>query len=172
MGTDGLWIAVLTAITAVLASWVTSRGNANVARLQAKLVAETQQDAARHQVRRAAYLAFIKQAHAVGAQYRQTPGILDIRDPVARTHALKRHQEELREGYAPFLHSLAVVAIDGYGSPVEAANAVHSASTGVYMTLVAVAEGTQLRSAFTAAVWAFWRSTELFATAAREAQNS
>ncbi len=40
---SALWVAVLTGGTAVVASWVTSRGNARAARVQAEAAAQAQQ---------------------------------------------------------------------------------------------------------------------------------
>jgi hypothetical protein len=43
MADSALWVAVLTGGTAVVASWMTSRGNARAARVQAEAAAQAQQ---------------------------------------------------------------------------------------------------------------------------------
>jgi hypothetical protein len=69
MTDEALWAAVLTGGTAVLASWVTSRGNARAARIQAETSAQTQQQSRSRETRRTAYLEFIEQAHIKGELY-------------------------------------------------------------------------------------------------------
>jgi hypothetical protein len=62
-------VAVLTGGTAVLASWVTSRGNARTARLQAEAAALAEDRSRVRQTRRTAYLDFLEQAHVTGELY-------------------------------------------------------------------------------------------------------
>jgi hypothetical protein len=66
MGDGALWIAALTGGTAVLASWVTSRGNTRAARVQAEASAHAQHRIKARELRRTAYLELIEQAHLVG----------------------------------------------------------------------------------------------------------
>lgn len=66
MADNALRVAVLTGGTAVAASWVTSRGNARAARIQAEASAQAQQLSRAREVRRTAYLEFIEQAHITG----------------------------------------------------------------------------------------------------------
>jgi hypothetical protein len=73
MTDDALWVAVLTGGTAVLASWVTSRGNARAARVQAEASAQNQQRSRSRETRRTAYLEFIEVA-STRVVYR--PGLL------------------------------------------------------------------------------------------------
>ena len=59
MADSALWVAVLTGGTAVVASWVTSRGNARAARVQADAAAQAQQHSQVRAARRTAYLEFV-----------------------------------------------------------------------------------------------------------------
>src|SRR3954462_11824451 len=64
-----LWISSLTAGTAVLASWVTSRGTAHAAQIQADAAARTQRTVRVSEARRAAYVSLIEQAHRMAELY-------------------------------------------------------------------------------------------------------
>ncbi|MET8940347.1 hypothetical protein ABZX28_25535 [Streptomyces rubiginosohelvolus] len=61
MADNTLWVGVLTAGTAVVASWVTSQGTARAARIQAETTAAVQ--------RRTAYADIIEQAQKMGDLY-------------------------------------------------------------------------------------------------------
>lgn len=69
MADNTLWVAALTAGTAVLASWVTSRGTARAARIQADAAAATMQADRLRAARRAAYVDVIEQAQRMGDLY-------------------------------------------------------------------------------------------------------
>lgn len=62
MADNAFWIASLTAGTAVLASWVTSRGTARAARIQADTTTSAQRVERLREARRTAYAEFIEQA--------------------------------------------------------------------------------------------------------------
>jgi hypothetical protein len=67
MGDGTVW-AILTGGTAVLASWVTSQGNARAARIQAEASAHAQHHSRIRDIRRTAYLEFMEQAHITGVE--------------------------------------------------------------------------------------------------------
>ncbi|MFD0449407.1 MULTISPECIES: hypothetical protein [Streptomyces] len=171
MGDATLWVAVLTAVTAIAASWVTSRGNAQAARVQALAAAEAQQAATRRDAMRTAHLAFSEQINHMGALYRKTPAFLGIGDPSERSPALDRHLEELRTAYGEFHQQLNVITLDGGHSSRLAADAVHAASTHVYKTLLGIAAGTQGPEDFASAVRAYWDTATAFLHAARQADE-
>ncbi|MFF4228187.1 hypothetical protein [Streptomyces sp. NPDC001820] len=168
MGDIGLWVAGLTGATAVLASWVTSRGHTRAAQLQAEAAAEVQDRARRNEARQTSYLAFIEQAHLMGGEYRLTPTILSVEDPEQRGVRLGEHRARLRELYGPFGQSCALVALHGYSAEaVDACNAVSAASTKVYMTLGEIAESTQESTAFYPALDEYWTAMGKFVDAVR-----
>ncbi|MFH8936454.1 hypothetical protein [Streptomyces griseosporeus] len=167
MGDASLWVAMVTAVTAIAASWVTSRGNAQAARVQARAAAEAQHAAIRRDTMRTAHLAFIDQINHMGALYRRTPKLLEIDAPSDRSAALERHLDELRAAYGEFHRQLNVVMLDGGCSALAAANAVHNASTHVYKTLLNIAAGTQEPDDFAPAVRAYWNVATAFLHAAR-----
>jgi hypothetical protein len=59
MTDTALWISSLTAGTAVLASWVTSRGTARAAQIQADATEKTQRTVRVSEARRSAYVSLI-----------------------------------------------------------------------------------------------------------------
>lgn len=171
MGDSGLWIAALTGATAVLASWVTSRGHTQAARLQAKVAAAAQHDARRNEARRATYLAFIEHAHLMGVQYRRTPAVLAVNDASLRRVRLEEHMERLREVFGPFRHGCQMVAVDGHASTIDAANGVLGASGRVHRTLRDVAFGSQEPQAFCPVMTDYWAAIGEFVEAVRLGQE-
>ncbi|MFH8613067.1 hypothetical protein ACH4D5_36925 [Streptomyces sp. NPDC018029] len=169
MGNSGLWVAALTAGTAIIASWVTSRGNAEAARVQAEASAAAQRSAIKQDRMRAAHLAFIEQINAMGDLYRQVPPLLAIQDPAGRASAISAHLEALRIGYGEFHRQINVVTLDGGRSSQAAADAVHAASTHVYKTLLAISERRQPTEDFSPSVEAYWKAATTFIHGAREA---
>ncbi|GAA3358430.1 hypothetical protein GCM10017744_032980 [Streptomyces antimycoticus] len=69
MADSTFWIAALTGGTAVLASWVTSRGNTRAARIQADTAVLAQRAERLRDSRRSAYLDLIEQTHSIGELY-------------------------------------------------------------------------------------------------------
>ncbi|MFF9119002.1 hypothetical protein ACF09Y_25990 [Streptomyces massasporeus] len=61
MADNTFWIAALTGGTAVVASWVTSRGNSRAARIQADAATASPRMQRLHEARRAAHLDLIQQ---------------------------------------------------------------------------------------------------------------
>jgi hypothetical protein len=171
MGDATLWVAVVTALTAIAASWVTSRGNLQAARVQTLAAAEAQRAATRRDAMRTAHLAFIEQINHMGAAYRRTYALFDIEDPPERSAAIGRHLEELRTAYGEFHRQLNVLTLDGGESARPAADAVHAASTHVYKTLLGVGTGTHTPEEFSPAVRAYWDTATAFIHAARQADE-
>lgn len=171
MGDSGLWVAGLTAATAIVASWVAGRGHTRAARVQAEAAAEVQEAARRRVARRDSYLAFVEQTHLMGVEYREVPSILKIEDQGERKSALERHQQHLRSEFGRFRHCVQLVALDGGAQTIEAAYAVSDASRAVYMALGEIAEGTREATTFHLLIDAYWRAVTAFVEAARAEQS-
>ncbi|MFF3459626.1 hypothetical protein ACFYXH_36075 [Streptomyces sp. NPDC002730] len=169
MDNGTLWVALLTAATAVVASWVTSRGNAQAARIQAQAAAEAAHIAREREARRATQLDFIQQANEMGILYRRIPKYLKVENQEARLASLTELRDQLRDSYGPFLRALAVVSLECHPEPIAAANAVHTASGEAYIRLVAVAEDIREAEGFRQAVDAYLASVDSFIEAARQA---
>ncbi|MEU6219824.1 hypothetical protein ABZ845_20250 [Streptomyces sp. NPDC047022] len=171
MGNGALWVALLTATTAVAASWVTSRGNAQAARVQARATAESEHLARKREARRTTHLDFIQQANDMGILYRRIPKYVEVADQEARLASLAQLRDRLRDSYGPFLRALAVVSLECRPGPIAAANAVHAASVEAYARLVAVEEDVREAEGFRRAVDAYLASVDAFVEAARQAER-
>lgn len=171
MDNSALWVALLTAATAVVASWVTSRGNSQAARVQAEAAAEAARVAHKHEARRATHLGFIQQANDMGILYLRIPKYLKVENQEARQASLTGLRDQLRDSYGPFMRSLAIVSLECHPGPIEAARAVHVASTVAYARLVAVEEEIREADAFCEAVNAYLASVDSFIEAARQAEH-
>ncbi|MDI9889399.1 hypothetical protein QMZ92_35095 [Streptomyces sp. HNM0645] len=171
MDNSALWVALLTAATAVVASWVTSRGNAQAARVQAQAAAEAAHTARERETRRATQLDFIEQANEMGILYLRIPKYLKVEDQEARLASLTELRDQLRDSYRPFLRSLAVVSLECRPGPIAAANGVHAASCDAYGRLIAVEEDIRQADGFRRAVDAYQASVASFIEAARSAER-
>ncbi len=120
MGDSTVWtlaIAALTGGTAVLASWVTGRGSAQAARIQAETGARAQRAERLRESRRAAYLDLIEQAHTMGELYWEISGALQLPATAPRTEALAGlHDREIAE-YAKIRRCARVVELEGPPRP-------------------------------------------------------
>ncbi|MET8130793.1 MULTISPECIES: hypothetical protein [unclassified Streptomyces] len=171
MDNGALWVALLTAATAVVASWVTSKGNAQAARVQAQAAAEAAHIARQREARRATHLDFIQQANEMGILYRRIPKYLKEENQEARLASLTVLRDELRDSYGPFLRSLAVVSLECHPEPIAAANAVHTASGEAYGGLVAVETDIREADRFRRAVDAYLATVDSFIAAARQVER-
>ncbi len=130
MPNDAIWVAVLTGGTAVLASWVTSRGNARAARTQAEASAQTQQQSRSRETRRTAYLEFIEQAHITGELYWRLGDVYaQLTDPGERLAAIHKLRASLRDAFDPLSRCARVIILEGPAPVVEAAEAVKQAAS-------------------------------------------
>jgi hypothetical protein len=171
MGTSALWVALLTAATAVVASWVTSRGNAAAARIQAHAAAEAAHVSRVREARRATQLDFIHQANQMGILYLRIPKFLKVEDEETRSASLTGLRDQLRDSYGPFLRALAVVSLECRPEPIVAAKAVHRASGEAYIRLIAVEEDIREADAFRRAMNSYLSSIDSFIEAARQAER-
>ncbi|MEV6019882.1 MULTISPECIES: hypothetical protein [unclassified Streptomyces] len=172
MDNGALWVAVLTAGTAVVASWVTSKGNAQAARVQAQATAEAEHVAREREARRATQLEFIQEANDMGILYRRIPKYLDVEDQAARQASLAELRDQLRDSYGPFLRALAVVSLECHPGPVAAANAVHGATGEAYARLAAAERDIREADGFRRAAEAYLAAVDAFVVAARRAEHA
>ncbi|MFD3579576.1 hypothetical protein [Streptomyces sp. NPDC058644] len=97
MGDSSLVIAGLTGATAIaassLASWLTSRGNAQAARIQVEATTRAQRQEGVRQTRRAAYLALIEQAQVVADGLRGVEGLAAAESQADLAAHRERHQQ-------------------------------------------------------------------------------
>ncbi|MEX2984568.1 hypothetical protein [Streptomyces sp. C36] len=121
-----LWIAGLTSGTAIIASWVTSRGHTRAARDRVRLEAAAQRDERRREIRRVAYLDLITHTQD------QRKILWAIRDahksPVPEERATVLHEQlaAAREAYDTFVRLMQVVSLEGPSQVAECAESMRA----------------------------------------------
>ena len=140
---DGtLWVAVLTGGTAVLASWVTSRGNARAAKVQAEASVHAQWLDRVREIRRTAYLEFIEQAHITGElHYRVGDVYAQLTDPDAQLARIDELRSDLRDAFDPLQRCARIIVLEGPAPVAKAAEAVKGAASDTNSGLWAVSRG-------------------------------
>ncbi|MGW3915763.1 hypothetical protein ACWEBX_30180 [Streptomyces sp. NPDC005070] len=171
MDNSALWVAVLTAATAVVASWVTNKGSAQAARIQAQATAQAAHIAREREARRATQLNFIEQANEMGILYLRIPKYFKVENQEARMASLTELRDQLRDSYGPFLRSLAVVSLECHPEPIAAAKAVHAASSEAYGRLMVVERDIREAENFVRAIDAYLASVDSFIEVARQAEH-
>jgi hypothetical protein len=170
MADNTLWVGVLTAGTAVVASWVTSRGTARAARIQAQTAAISQQTDRIRAVRRAAYVDVIEQAQRMGDLYWKVTDAQGDPDEDNRISVLKDLRLRLRDEYAVLRHRVAVVDLEGPQDVAAAAHRLRRATSGNYRALEAMIGGEADASRrFDECYAPFWQAVSAFVQSGREA---
>ncbi|UQA92601.1 hypothetical protein [Streptomyces halobius] len=187
MGDSTVWtvaIAALTGGTAVLASWVTSRGSTQAARIQAEIVARSQRAERLRESRRTAYLDLIEQTHRMGELYWEISASLRLPESADRTAALHElYDREIAE-YARMRRCARVVELEGPAAAAAAALALQKATGPFFSAFKAELDGNSgarngdtdnqrdNHEEFNAAYNPFWKALEDFVDAARDAHQN
>jgi hypothetical protein len=174
MADSAVWVAVLTGATAVLASWVTSQGNARASRIQAEASARAQQHSHIREVRRTAYLELMEQAHITGEFYWRLGDIyVQLTDPDEQLARIEQLRTNLRNTFDPLMRCVRVVVLEGPPRVAEAAEAVQQAAAATNRALrrISLSEAGAL-SSFDEAHSHFRLRLESFIEAARTAMGS
>ncbi|MEV0224515.1 hypothetical protein [Streptomyces sp. NPDC050704] len=170
MGDSTLWVAALTAATAVLASWVTSRGTARAARIQAEAAASTVQADRLRAARRAAYVDVIEQAQRMGDLYWKVTDAHNIGDADERLATLKDLRVRLRGEYAVLRQRVWVADLEGPPEVATAADRLRLSTGDNYRALCAMIAGeADAEERFHACYRPFWESVTHFVGVARGA---
>jgi hypothetical protein len=174
MADSALWVAVLTGGTAVLASWVTSRGNARAAKVQAEASAQAQQHSRVREARRTAYLEFIEQAHITGELHWRLGDIyVQVADPDDQLARLNQLRDELRDAFDPLMRCARTISLEGPAPVAEAAEAVRRAASDANGGLWMLSQGMDgATERFDQAHRVFRRELDRFIEAARTAMQS
>ncbi|MFD7918093.1 hypothetical protein ACFV3R_02510 [Streptomyces sp. NPDC059740] len=184
-----LAIAAVTGGTAVLASWVTSRGSTRAARTQAETAARAQRVERLRESRRAAYLDLIEQAHRMGELCWEISAVLNRpRSAQTLTELRELTEREVTE-YGRLRRAARVVDLEGPETASAAALALERSTGPFYRAArAALAEGGQEprgprprgdrregsvggAAEFDAAFRPFWRAVEVFIEEARAAHQ-
>lgn len=164
------WIAALTGGTAVLASWVTSRGNTRAARIQADAATATQRIERLHDARRAAYLDLIHNGQHMADLYWKTSEAHRFTSPESRTATLKEFRDRIRDTYGDLRRAVRVVELEGPDEAATAAYAVKQATTAPYQALNSVLAGdADAEDRFDAAYHPYWVALSHFIDVAKSA---
>ncbi|WP_200308426.1 hypothetical protein [Streptomyces adelaidensis] len=176
MADNAFWIASLTAGTAVLASWVTSRGTSRAARIQADTTASAQRVERLREVRRTAYAEFIEQAQRLSEVHWKVSDV--VRGAEAgigpeQIEELRRLRDRQREEYAALRHRTWIVSLEGPDEVAELANAVRRSTNPFYKAIEAMIEGDAAAVArFDACYRPFWQTVKDFIKASRDTLNT
>lgn len=167
-------VAVLTGGTAVLAGWVTSRGNARAARIQAEASAQAQHRSRIRELRRTAYLELIEQAHLIGELYWRLGDLyVQLKDPDAQLARIEDLRGELRDAFDPLIRYTRVVTLEGPAPVAEAAEAVMEAASRSNRALWMISQSVpEARDHFDQAHRTFRVQLERFIAAARSAMDT
>ncbi|MFG2950475.1 hypothetical protein [Streptomyces adustus] len=142
MGDSAMWVAAFTGGTAVFASWVTNLGNVRAARVQAEASAHVQHREHVRELRRVAYLELMERAHVTGELYRRVfDALRETSDPGQQLTRFEELRLELREAYAPLMHSVRVVVLEGPSETAVAAQAVLDAALKANRCLWRISRG-------------------------------
>lgn len=174
MTDPALWIAALTGATAVLASWVTSRGNARAAKIQAESSALADHHNRVRDSRRMAYLDFLEKAHTTGELYFRLGDIYaQVKDPNEQLARIQKLRSELRDTFDPLMQAARVVLLEGPPPAAQTAGAVRQAASDANTALWMLSLGKdEARDRFDAAHQAFRTEVDKFIESARTAMIS
>lgn len=137
-----MWVGVFTGATAVLASWVTTLGNARAAKVQAEASAQVQQRGRVREIRRAAYLDLMEQAHITGELFwRVGDAYAQLDDPDDRLTRIQGLRVELRDAFDPLMRCVRVIVLEGPAPAAEAAKGVQRNAAEACRALWRVTEG-------------------------------
>ncbi|MFB7091521.1 hypothetical protein [Streptomyces sp. NPDC056296] len=156
MADGSLWVAALTAGTAIAASWVTSRGSLRAAREQANATAVAQRSSWIAQARRESCIEVVNRAHDMGALYREVPVVLDMPAGAEKASAVTAHAKRLREAYGPFTRACDVLVVDAGHAVAEAVQQVFHSSRSVYMCLLSAPTDPRARAVYDIAIHKYW----------------
>jgi hypothetical protein len=171
---SAVWVTAFTGATAVLASWVTSQGNARASRIQAEASARAQQHGHIREVRRTAYLELMEQAHITGEFYWRLGDVyVQLTDADAQLVRIEQLRADLRDAFAPLMRCVRVVVLEGPLPVAEAAEALQQAAAAANsaMRRISLSEA-DARSRFEEAHSHFRRRLESFIEAARAATDT
>ncbi|MEV0603802.1 hypothetical protein AB0I82_31500 [Streptomyces sp. NPDC050315] len=181
MAESTLWtlsIAAVTGTTAVLASWVTSRGATRAARIQAETAADSQRRERLRESRRTAYLDLIEQTHRMGELFWEVSDVLRQPDAEGSTAALQQLSERQTAAYAQLRRCTRVVELEGPLPAAAAARKVlkstrhfHAAIKQALAAGPGGAEWTAAEERFDASYSPYWATLEAFVDTARDAHQ-
>ncbi|MFF1918263.1 hypothetical protein ACFVYE_43450 [Streptomyces sp. NPDC058239] len=168
MQDSALLIAALTGITAILASWVGSRGSARAAQIQSETTRAAQEAGSARTSRRSAYVEVIRNAHMMGERFIDVLPAVGWSEPAARTSALREVQQRHAQHHAEMMRAIHTAHLEGPDDVVGAADQLERASMRVYLAIDAMAEESAVFSPdFDESYHQFWDALRNFTSVAR-----
>ncbi|MFJ9381622.1 hypothetical protein [Streptomyces sp. NPDC101455] len=174
MGDSAVWVAVFTGSTAVLASWVTTLGNARAARVQAETSLQAQGRDRVRDSRRSAYLELMEQAHVTGELYWKVGDAnFHLTGHTERLARIEDLRTQLRNVFDPLMRCVRVIVLEGPDTVAKAARGVLEAASETNSALASIAqEEPEARERFDAAQGRFRARLEEFIEAAHKAVST
>ncbi|MCX5237586.1 hypothetical protein OG824_20500 [Streptomyces prunicolor] len=113
MPSDTVWVAVLTGLTAVSASWVTSRGARQAAREQTQLSTSAQRHDRFREIRRTAYLNIIQHVQSLTPVAQNVSNLANQPPSESRKEGLAAELTAARKGFFTYLGFMRVISLEG-----------------------------------------------------------
>lgn len=170
MGDSSWWVGVLTATTALGASWVTSRGNANGARVQAEVVAHVKEVADARDRRREAYRDLSAQVNALSEVFWRMEVVDRTPSSSARAALIAEMQASSREALSHVTKASRDVLLEGPADVAERARELRRLGVNTHLLLIRLVDGSdEPRDAYNRAYRLFRDHHIRFIEAARKA---
>ncbi|MBM9506670.1 hypothetical protein [Actinacidiphila acididurans] len=171
MADSGLWIGVLTALTALGASHITGRATFRAAKAQAETTTIAEALREQRERRRSAYREMMSCAHAFNAVTWQIDDVDATRDRDSRNRLLTQMYQRIGPAIADMNRAMHEVRLDGPAEVSGAADHVRNMARRVQQQLKALAsdESSEQRDAYDAAYRRFREAYLTFISVAREA---
>jgi hypothetical protein len=141
MGDSSWWVGVLTATTALGASWVTSRGNATGARIQAEVVAHAKQVTDARDRRREAYRDLSAQVNALSEVFWRMEVVDRTSSTSARTTIINEMQAASRESLSRVTKASRDVLLEGPADVAEHARKLRRLAVSTHLLLIQLVDG-------------------------------
>ncbi|WP_157852777.1 hypothetical protein RFN58_18535 [Streptomyces iakyrus] len=168
MGDNSWWVGVLTALTAIGASWVTSRGNTSSARIEAEVNAHASHVAKVRDERRRAYSEMSASAHALAEVFWRMVEVDRSVDNSRKAEIINEMQIASRKALGGVTKASTEVYLQGPEPVAKEARALQQAAVASFWKLgeIGDARGDQ-RNQYTLAYQAFRAQHHRFIDVAR-----
>ncbi|MGW7244641.1 hypothetical protein [Streptomyces sp. NPDC054804] len=162
-----VWIAALTGATAIVASWVASRGAARAAEIASQSAAQERRVEKLRETRRAAYVDLITQAHTMESLYWEIKEAVKISDPTAQQRAIADLRVREHHEFETMCRIARIIELEGPDDVGSAGRALRRSTAPFFEALNALAEGNaEAMTLFEESYRPFWDALTEFITSA------
>jgi len=171
MANSGLWVGVLTALTALGASYLTSRATLRAALAQARTTTRAESLREQRERRRSTYREMMSCAHAFNAVTWQVEEVDATHDPESRARLLSQMYERIGPAIGDMNRAMHDVRLDGPAEVSAAADQVRDLARRVQSLLKELIDddSPERRDAYDVAYQDFRKAYVTFIGLAREA---